>query len=92
MEQYVYLSGDRFLVSVRFNKRDLNGTIMVYDKFKLEQPEMQLKRFSNEEELKEVTSDFIFKLIAKDSAKIISYQQFDSILHSDIIAHVGFKL
>ena len=46
----------------------------------------------NEEELKEVTSDFIFKLIAKDSAKIISYQQFDSILHSDIIAHVGFKL
>ena len=92
MEQYVYLSGDRFLVSIRFNKRDLNGTIMVYDKFKLEQPEMQLKRFSNEEELKEVTSNFIFKLIAKDNAKIISYQQFDSILHSDIIAHVGFKL
>lgn len=92
MEQYVYLSGDRFLVSVRFNKRDLNGTIMVYDKFKLEKPEMQLKRFNSEEELKEVTSDFIFKLIVKDSAKIISYQQFDSILHSDLIAHVGFKL
>ena len=42
MEQYVYLSGDRFLVSIRFNKRDLNGTIMVYDKFKLEAPEMNL--------------------------------------------------
>lgn len=92
MEQYVYLSGDRFLVSVRFNKRALNGTIMVYDKFKLEAPEMQLKRFNSEEELKEVTSDLIFKMITNDNAKIISYQQFDSILHSDIIAHVGFKL
>ena len=34
MEQYVYLSGDRSLVSIRFDKDKLNGTIMYYDKFK----------------------------------------------------------
>ena len=53
---------------------------------------MQIKRFANEDVLKEVTSEIIYRLIKNDNAKIITFQQFDSILHSDIIAHVGFKL
>ena len=92
MEQYVYLSGDRSLVSIRFDKDKLNGTIMYYDKFKLNAPEMQIKRFANEDVLKEVTSEIIYLLIKNDNAKIITFQQFDTILHSYIIAHGGFKL
>ena len=92
MEQYVYLSGDRSLVSIRFDKEKLNGTIMYYDKFKLNAPEMQIKRFANEDVLKEGTAEIRCRRMKNDKAKISTFQQFDSILHSDIIAHVGFKL
>ena len=56
MEQYVYLSGDRSLVSIRFDKDKLNA------------PEMQIKRFANEDVLKEVTSEIIYRLIKNDNA------------------------
>ena len=52
IEQYVYLREDRSVVSIRFNKEKLNATIMYYDKFKLNAPEMQIKRFANEDVLK----------------------------------------
>ena len=52
------------------------------------EPDKRIPHF----EIGEKDLDLAKRLIKNDNAKIITFQQFDSILHSDIISHVGFKL
>lgn len=88
MVKIVHLRGNRFVTSVSFNKETLGGTIVTYDMYKLNDVEIQTRKFRNIEELIAVTEDIINKLIKYDNATIITSSEFHNVVHSDMVQDV----
>lgn len=88
MVKTVHLRGDRCVTSISFNKKTLEGTVVTYDMYKLNDVEIQTRTFRNIEELVTVTEDIINKLIKYDNAKIITSSEHHNIIHSDLIQDV----
>lgn len=85
MNKTVHLHGKRAVASISFNKKTLDGCVIIHDKYKLNDIDIQTRKFKTVEELMEVTEDIINKLIENDEAKFITSSEYHTIIHSDLV-------